>query len=325
MPHQSIARSLFRGSPMAESIVKAGALLACALLGASLYSTAADASGFRHGFLNHRANADRGGIVYVMTNASSGNEILVFVRDHRGRLAALPRATASTGGLGGSITAPVDPLGSQGALVYDEASNLLFAVNAGDNTVAAFDTGPIGLPLRLKTVVASGGFIPVSVAVSGDLLYVLNAGGTASVTTFAIGEHGDLTQIGALDLGVAPTATEPPFDQVPAPGQVGVDTLARHLIVTHAGGQELLTAELDDDGVPMAPLVATSTPGAGTFAFGTTPFGSTLVAEAATGSVSAFDPPAANQPLRGDGQRRADRRRRHLLDRRAGQRICLCE
>jgi 6-phosphogluconolactonase (cycloisomerase 2 family) len=232
-----------------------------------------------------------------MTNATSGDQILVYVRDHRGRLQPVPGATASTGGSGGSVTAAVDPLGSQNSLVYDPASQTLFAVNAGDNTISAFNTGTVGFPLRLRARVPSGGFIPVSIAVSGNVLYVLNAGGTGSVTTFAIGDNGTLTSVGSLDLGLPPSATAPPFDQIAAPGQVGVDAPARHLIVTHAGGQELLVASLDDDGVPEGPIVSTRTPGAGTFSFGVTPFGTLLVTEAASASVSAFDPPNGTQPL----------------------------
>jgi 6-phosphogluconolactonase (cycloisomerase 2 family) len=232
-----------------------------------------------------------------MTNAASGNQILVYVRDATGRLRHLPGATASTHGAGGSVTAAVDPLGSQGSLVYDETSQMLFAVNAGDNTVTAFDTGAAGFPLRVQARVASGGFIPVSVAVSGNILYVLNAGGTGSVTTFTIGNDGTLSQAASLDLGLPPSATAPPFDQIAAPGQVGVDALARHLIVTHAGGQEMLVVSLDDDGVPSGPIVSTHTPGAGTFSFGVTRYGTLLVAEAASASVSAFDPPSGTQPL----------------------------
>jgi 6-phosphogluconolactonase (cycloisomerase 2 family) len=232
-----------------------------------------------------------------MTNASSGNQILVYIRDHRGRLEPVPRATASTAGRGGSVTAAVDPLGSQGSLVYDSDSQLLFAVNAGDNTVTAFDTGIVGFPLHVRARVPSGGFIPVSVAASDGLLYVLNAGGTGSVTTFSIGAHGALTQLGSIDLGLPPSPMAPPFDQVAAPGQVGVDALGRHLIVTHAGGQELLVARLDDRGVPEGPFVSTHTPGAGTFSFGVTHYGTLLVAEAASASVSAFDPPSGEAPL----------------------------
>jgi 6-phosphogluconolactonase (cycloisomerase 2 family) len=78
---------------------------------------------------------------------------------------------------------------------------------------------------------------------------------------------------------------------------VGVDALARRLIVTHAGGQELLVAGLDDAGVPVGPLVSTATPGAGPFSFDVTRHGTILVAEAASASVSAFDPPSGAAPL----------------------------
>jgi DNA-binding beta-propeller fold protein YncE len=265
----------------------AGAFLAAALV------TAANAGS---SFFENHADVDRGGVVYAMTNASAGNKILVFARDRTGRLDALPAATTPTGGRGASDNAAIDPLGSQNSLVFDAASQLLFAVNAGDDTVSALDTGPFGLKPRVRARVPSGGFIPVSLAVSGDLLYVLNAGGTGSVTTFSIRDRA-LAQVGSLDLGLQPQATTPPFAQVPAPGQVGVDALARRLIVTYAGGQTLLIAELDDNGLPSGPLTATPTPGAGTFSFDVTPYGTVLVAEAASSSVSAFDPTAAHLPL----------------------------
>lgn len=252
----------------------------------------------------HRAKAhhfyrhdDRGGVVYVMSNNTHRNSILVFSRDFRGRLRAVPQATAVTGGRGGGDNAAIDPLGSQGALVYDDGTQMLFAVNAGDNTVTAFETGPLGVALRRRAVVASGGYIPVSVAVSENLLYVLNAGDTGSVATFEIGAHGELNQIGALDLGLTPSALSIPFDQVPAPNQIGVDALARHLIITHVGGGELLTVALNDDGVPAGPLVSTLSPGVAPFALQVTRYGTTLVAEAGSASVSAFDAPAGGLPM----------------------------
>jgi 6-phosphogluconolactonase (cycloisomerase 2 family) len=285
------ARFSARVGPRRAGAFAAAALTAFALLAGS--GAAADGAHFG----KHFGRYDLGGLVYVMTNASAGNEIRVYFRDRHGRLQPLRYGAVSTGGLGGSDNAAIDPLGSQGALVYDDDTELLFAVNAGDNTVAALDTNGYGLRPVLRNVVPSGGFIPVSVAVSEDRLYVLNAGGTGSVTTFAIGHHGGLAQIGSLDLGLPAVATQIPFDQVGAPNQVGVDALARHLIVTHVGGQELLTVELDDDGVPAGPITSTTTPGAGPFAFGVTRYGTTLVAEAASGSVSAFDPPAGTDPL----------------------------
>ena len=252
----------------------------------------------------HRATArhfhhrdDQGGVVYVMSNNADANSILVYARDAGGRLRPVPQATAMTGGKGGSNNAPLDPLGSQGALVYDKTTKMLFAVNAGDNTVTAFGSGPSGIALGRRTVVPSGGFIPVSVAVSDNHLYVLNAGGTGSVTTFEISGGGGLRKIATLDLRLTPSATSIPFSQIPAPNQVGIDALNRHLIVSHVGGGQLLTSALDDEGVPAGPVISTIAPGTAPFAFQTTRYGVTLVAEAGSGSVSAFDAPSRALPM----------------------------
>ena len=61
-----------------------------------------------------------------------------------------------------------------GWLAYDPDSALLYAVNAGSNTVSVFSAH--GDDLSLRQVVGSGGVFPVSVAVHGNLMfYVLNA------------------------------------------------------------------------------------------------------------------------------------------------------
>lgn len=239
---------------------------------------------------------DKGGVVYVMSNDDAGNQVLVFARARNGRLTAVPQAGVATGGAGAASNAPVDPLGSQNALVYDESHGFLFAVNAGDNTLTVFDADGPGWRPRRTALVDSGGLIPVSLAVSDNLLYVLNAGGSGNVTTFLIGPKGGLSKLGSLDLGLANGATIP-FNNVLAPGQVGVDTLARRLIVTNGGGQELLATELDDAGLPVDALVSTPTTGVVPFSFDTTRFGGVLVAEAGSGSVSAFEPGTTGQPL----------------------------
>ena len=229
-----------------------------------------------------------GGIVYSMDNAPAGNSILVFARDRAGRLHPIRWATVRTGGAGAGNNAAVDPLGSQNSLVYDAALDMLFAVNAGDNTVTAFRIDGAGVRLRRTDVDPSGGLIPVSVAVSERLLYVLNAGGSGAVTTFELNGQGRLEQRSVLELGLA-SPSAPPFDPTMTPGQVGVDALARRLIVTNKSGQQLLVAALDDAGIPVAPIAATMTPGPVPFAFDVTRFGAILVAEA-SGSVSALEP-----------------------------------
>lgn len=239
---------------------------------------------------------DRGGAVYVMTNAPSGNQILVFDRARSGKLNPLPTATVGTQGLGGGDNAAVDPLGSQNSLVYSDELSMLFAVNAGDNSVAAFDTSSPNVRPKLTDTVASGGLIPVSIAVSKGMLYVLNVGGAGAIATFSVSDTGELTLVGTLELGLS-NASGIPFDNIMAPGQIGVDALSRRVILVHAAGQEMLVVDLDDDGVPMGELTSTPVPGPVPFAFDLTPYGSVLVAEAASSTVSVFDAPASGTPM----------------------------
>ena len=72
-----------------------------------------------------------------------------------------------------------DHLASQGSLAYNQNDALLYAVNAGSNTVSVFSVN--GDELSLRQVISSGGTFPVSVTVHGNLVDVLNAEGGGSV------------------------------------------------------------------------------------------------------------------------------------------------
>src|SRR5437763_627692 len=74
------------------------------------------------------------GAVYVMTNQAAGNSIMVFHRDAAGMLAFAGAFASGGNGVGTGA----DPLGSQGAVVLSEDERLLFAVNAGSNSLAVF-------------------------------------------------------------------------------------------------------------------------------------------------------------------------------------------
>ncbi|MEJ2743881.1 MAG: beta-propeller fold lactonase family protein [Gammaproteobacteria bacterium] len=181
-------------------------------------------------------------------------------------------------------------------MIFDNDLRMLFAVNAGDNTVTAFTTLTRDAVLKSVAHVPSGGTLPVSVAVSQNRLYVLNVGGTGTVATFEIAGNGELLLLDTLELGLDnPTCI--PFDQAMAPGQIGVDALGRRLIITHGAGQELLSAPLDDDGIPTDSLITTTTPGVVPFAFDVSRNGNILLAEAGTSSVSSFSPSAVGQPF----------------------------
>src|ERR1700722_11482627 len=150
-----------------------GAALGLATLVAPVAAGAAGAAGDGGGWNPGGANH----VVFVQTDNTSGNQVVAYDRADNGALTW--KHTYATGGLGGVLTgSAVDHLASQGSLTYDQRNNLLYAVNAGSNSVSVFSVW--GDQLTLRQVVNSGGSFPVSVAVHGNLVYALNAenGGT---------------------------------------------------------------------------------------------------------------------------------------------------
>lgn len=118
--------------------------------------------------------------VFVQTDNVAGNQVVAYHRNVNGTL--VPAGSYSTGGLGGVLNGSVvDHLASQGSLTYDPQQDLLYAVNAGSNTVSVFSVR--GDQLALRQIVPSGGTFPVSVAVHGTSVYVLN-GLSANVQGF---------------------------------------------------------------------------------------------------------------------------------------------
>ncbi len=79
----------------------------------------------------------------------------------------------------------------------------LLAVNAGSNTVTSFVVDGARLT-RLQTV-PSGGVFPVSLTAGHDRLFVLNAGGSGSVTGYRINASGRLAVLpgASRDLGLS--------------------------------------------------------------------------------------------------------------------------
>ncbi|MGZ9221016.1 MAG: beta-propeller fold lactonase family protein, partial [Anaerolineales bacterium] len=137
------------------------------------------------GFTSPAAAApeDSSGAVYTITNAASGNEVLVYDRSANGSLSF--QGSYSTGGLGSGAG-----LGSQEAVALSKNNRWLFAVNAGSNQVSVFAVK--ARQLKLINIVDSGGLQPVSLTTHDGLLYVLNAGGSGNISGFRIREKGSL-------------------------------------------------------------------------------------------------------------------------------------
>lgn len=194
----------------------------------------------------------RVGAVYVMTNQSSGNSVMVFHRDATGMLTSV--GTFASGGNGTGSGA--DPLGSEGALTLSRNNRLLFAVNAGSNSLSVFAVS--GDELSLLDTVGSGGTMPVSVAVDDDLVYVLNAGGTPNISGFTF--HRRTKQLVAL----AGSTRNLPGGMGSGPAQVSFSPDGSVLVVTEKNTNMIDTFVLDD---------GVAQPGVSFASSGTTPFG----------------------------------------------------
>ena len=89
----------------------------------------------------------------------------------------------SVGPRGTEVGAPTDPLSSRGSLMFDRRRRLLYAVNAGSDTISVFAVHRTRV--RLLQVVASGVRFATSVAIDHSLVYVLNAGDEGSISGFS--------------------------------------------------------------------------------------------------------------------------------------------
>ncbi len=122
----------------------AAALLTTAALAVAGGSSAALAAGTEHA-------------VFVQNDNTAGNQIIAYDRAEDGTLTQA--GTYATGGLGGALAGSVvDHLASQGSLTYDRHNRLLYAVNAGSNTLSVFAV--FGDRLALRQVLSSGGVFP---------------------------------------------------------------------------------------------------------------------------------------------------------------------
>jgi 6-phosphogluconolactonase (cycloisomerase 2 family) len=222
--------------------------------------------------------------VFVQTDNLSGNQVVAYDASSTGALTLA--GTYGTGGLGGQLTgSAVDHLASQGSLQYDAQQHLVFAVNAGSNSVAVF--GVSGDRLQRHQVISSGGRFPVSVAVRGNLVYVLNALRGGSVQgyrlaggrlSFLAGSHRRL----GLNFKATPQFTN-------TPGQVAFSPSGSQLIVTtKANGSDIDVFGVGATGRPSATPTVNSEPGAVPFAINWDQAGHLVIANAGTNALSTF-------------------------------------
>ena len=225
-----------------------------------------------------------GHAVFVQTDNTAGNRVVAYDRAADGTLA--PAGSYATGGRGGILAGSVvDHTASQGSLASDPRHGLLYAVNAGSDTISVFAVH--GDRLALRQVLGSGGTFPVSVAVHGNLVYVLNALNGGSVQGYRVlgrflvripGSH--------RALGLDPDAT-PQFTTTP--GQVAFTPDGSQLVVTTKGnGNDIDVFGVGFGGLLSAKPTVNEQPGTVPFAISFDPFGHLVIAEAGTNAVSTF-------------------------------------
>jgi len=213
--------------------------------------------------------ADGAGAVYALLNQASGNAVAMFTRAADGSLSWL--GNVSTGGTGAGSS-----LGSQGAIALSDDGRWLFAVNAGSNDISAFRVTPAGLSLTGR--IASGGVQPISLTVHGNVVYVLNGGGTGNISGFAVGSDGSFTPIAGSTRPLSGTAV--------GSAEVAFSPEGNWLVVTEKATSKLDLYTVGSDGVAVGPITSASAGG--------TPFGfafghrDELFVSEAAGSASSY-------------------------------------
>jgi 6-phosphogluconolactonase (cycloisomerase 2 family) len=213
------------------------------------------------------------GAVFVMTNASTVNQVIAYSRQEDGSLQKTGEFSTGGNGSGGTI----DPLHSQGSLALSADHRLLFAVNASSGTVSTFAVE--GSNLGLVDVVPSGGSSPTALTQIGNLLYVLNAGGNGNVTGFRVNPHGRLQRIENSTRNLSGPSTSPTSLTFSPNGQF--------LIVTENGANNIDVFRVRSNGT-LSDVVANPVPGAQPFAALFAPNGALIVAGTAN-TISSFN------------------------------------
>lgn len=218
----------------------------------------------------HAAAGGYAGAVYTETNGAGGNAIEVFSRLADGSLTAA--GSYATGGIGTG-----SGLGSQGALVLNSDNSRLFAINAGSNTVSSFAVTGSGLS-EINTV-PSNGSLPISVTTHGNLVYVLNAGGTGNISGFTIAADGSLVPLAG--------SWEPLTSATASAEQIGFNPSGTALVVAEKGSNTIDTYPVDVNGVAGSPI-ANGSNEAAPYGFGFDAAGHLVISDAGPGHVSSF-------------------------------------
>lgn len=217
---------------------------------------------------NPASASEPAGHVYVQTNAAAGNQVLSFSRSTSGALTY--EETVATGGLGTSAG-----LGDQGSIAITANERFLLAVNAGSDDLSLLEITGDGLELADVRAV---GDRPVSVAVSGRLVYVLNQGAD-TIQALRITDEDTLVNI--------PNSIRPLSGTGVGAAEVAFSPNGRLLAVTEKATNTIDTYVVRPNGRAIGPNAQPSS-GATPFGFSFGPDGRLYVSEAPSSSASSY-------------------------------------
>jgi 6-phosphogluconolactonase (cycloisomerase 2 family) len=197
------------------------------------------------------------GHVYVNDNTAGTNTIGAFDRHADGTLTAEPGSPFRAGGAGNGSSSG---LASQGAIQFSADGRYVLAVDAGSNQVSVLRVNRGGsLTLVPGGVVSSGGTLPDSIAIHGNLVYVANSGNGGSNYTGFRFQGGHLSPIPRSTVTLAANA---------APADVLFNGTGTKLAGTEVGTSVIDSFTVGSDGR------LTAAPGSPFKAQGLGPFGS---------------------------------------------------
>ena len=200
------------------------------------------------------------GQIYVNDNTAGVNTVGGFDRHADGTLTPLAGSPFAIGGAG-----PGHALASQGSIEQSADGRYLLAVDAGSNQISVLRIKPDGsLQQAEGSPVSSGGVNPVSIAVSGGLVYVANAGpgvaaGDTNITGFTLNAGGHLRPIDGSTVS---------FANDTQPGDVLFNGDGSRLVVALVNSSQIASYTVGSDGL------LTAAAGSPFAAQGVGPFGS---------------------------------------------------
>ncbi|MEO5765763.1 MAG: beta-propeller fold lactonase family protein [Casimicrobiaceae bacterium] len=214
------------GSIVTSTFLVLLALLAMGTLSqGTSFSVVSDA--LAQGRDNAPGQARRGvGAVFAMTNATEANEVVTYARAEDGTLTRLK--SERTRGLG--IGVDTD---TQGALRLSADNRFLYAVNPGSDEITVFEVN--GSRLKFLQILYAGDQ-PLSLTLSGDLLYVLNGSVAGNgIRGFRIASDGTLAPL--------PNSFRALSSPIAVPGEVRFSPDGRVILVTQKTTNVLLTPQ----------------------------------------------------------------------------------